>query len=137
MFHVLVLLISGDVNNEYTRGELFHIRVITNNVKINTLVDSGSQANLISEEVVNNLGLKTKPHPRPYPLGWICGDNKLQVTKQCTIKFSITSKYHDEIELDIVPLDICGNVLGSPYLYDRKVIFYREDNKYCFKKDGK
>jgi hypothetical protein len=36
-----------------------------------------------------------------------------------------------------VPLHICGIILGSPYLYDRKGIFYREENKYCFKKDGK
>jgi hypothetical protein len=36
-----------------------------------------------------------------------------------------------------VPLDICGIVLGSPYLYDRNTIFYKEENKYCFKKDGK
>jgi hypothetical protein len=49
----------------------------------------------------------------------------------------MTSNYVDEVELDIVPLDICGIVLGSPYLYDRKSIFYREDNKYCFNKDGK
>jgi hypothetical protein len=128
---------SVDVNDEYKRNELFHIRVITHNVKVDTLVDSGSQVNLISEEVVNNLGLETKSHPKPYPLGWICGDNNLQVTKQCKIKFAITSKYHDEVELDIVPLGICGIVLGRPYLYDRKDIFYREDNKYCFKKDGK
>jgi hypothetical protein len=119
-------------------SEIFHIRVITHNVKFDSLVDSGSKANLISdEEVVNNLGLETKPHPKPSPLGWICVDNNLQVTKQCKIKFAITSNYVDEVELDIVPLDICGIVLGSPYFYDRKTIFYREENKYFFKKDGK
>lgn len=32
--------------------------------------------------------------------------------------------------LDVVPLDICGIVLGSPYLYYRKDIFYHEENKY-------
>jgi hypothetical protein len=128
---------SVDVNDECKRSELFHIRVITHNVKVDTLVDSASQANLISEDVVNNLGLETKSHPKPYPLGWICGDNNLQVTKQCKIKFAIASNYVDEVELDIVPLDICGIVLGSPYLYDRKAIFYKEENKYCFKKDGK
>jgi hypothetical protein len=83
------------------------------------------------------LGLETKSHPKPYPLGWICGDNNLQVTKQCKIKFEITSKYHDEVDVDIVPLDICGIVLGIPYLYDIKSIFYREESKYFFKKDGK
>ena len=36
----------------------------------------------------------------------------------------------------MVSLDICGIVLGSPYLYDRKDIIYREDNKYQLTKDG-
>ena len=36
----------------------------------------------------------------------------------------------------MVPLDICGIMLGSPYLYDRKAIFYREVNKYQLTKDG-
>ena len=42
----------------------------------------------------------------------------------------------DEVELDVVPLDICGIVLGSPYLYDRKAVFYREQNKYHLFKGG-
>jgi hypothetical protein len=42
----------------------------------------------------------------------------------------------DEVDLDVVPLDICGIVLGSPYLYDMKAIFYREDNRYHLTKDG-
>ena len=46
---------------------LFHIRVITKQTKIDTLIDSGSQANLISE-VVKQLRLTTKPHKKPYPL---------------------------------------------------------------------
>ena len=52
------------------RNELFHIRVIAKHTKIDTLIDGGSQANLILEEVVKQLGLETKPHKKPYPLGW-------------------------------------------------------------------
>ena len=42
----------------------------------------------------------------------------------------------DEVELDVIPLDICGMVLGSPYLYHRKVVFFRHENKYQITKDG-
>lgn len=49
---------------------------------------------------------------------------------------SFGSAFVDEFELDIIPLDICGIVLGSPYLYDRKAIFYRAENKYLLVKDG-
>ena len=48
----------------------------------------------------------------------------------------LTEKFMDEVEIDVVPLDICGIVLGSPYLYDQKAVFYREKNKYHLFKDG-
>jgi hypothetical protein len=121
---------------EKTRIELFHIRVVSKHTKIDTLFDSGSQANLISEETVKKLKLETSPHPNPYPLGWICDNAKLQVTRKCKLRFSITANFVDEVELDVILLDICGIVLGSLYLYDRKAIFYRQENKYHLFKDG-
>jgi hypothetical protein len=104
--------------------------------KKDNFFDNGSQVNLISEPIVKNMILNTTPHVKPYPLGWVCEDAKLQVKKQCKIRFSITSKFFDEVELDVVPLDICGIVLGSPYLFDRKSIFYHEENKHHIFKDG-
>jgi hypothetical protein len=53
------------------RNNLFHIRVIMRHTKIDTLIDSGSQSNLISEELVKQLGLKTQLHHKPYTLKWI------------------------------------------------------------------
>ena len=47
---------------------LFHIRVITKKTKIRTLIDSGSEANLILE-VVKQLGLTKKAQKKPYLLG--------------------------------------------------------------------
>jgi hypothetical protein len=115
---------------------LFHLRVISKNTKIDTLVDSGSKLNLISEQVVKNLILETRPHPRSYPLSWICDNAQLQVTKQCKLQFEITSSFSDEVELDVFPLNNCRMVLGSPYLYDKKAIFYKEQNKFHIFKDG-
>jgi hypothetical protein len=68
------------------------------------------------------------PHKNLYPLGWVCQHSKLQVTKQCKIIFTITTKFFDKLELYVVPLDICDTILGSPYLFDRREIFYCEDN---------
>ena len=42
----------------------------------------------------------------------------------------------DEVELDVIPLDICGIVLGSPYIYDKKAFFFQRENKYQITKDG-
>jgi hypothetical protein len=113
-----------------SRRKLFHIRVIMKHTKFDTLIDSGSQYNLISEEVVKQLGLNTQMHHKPYSLKWIRNNHKLDITNQCTLKFAISSKFVDEVTCDVVPLNECGMVLGSPYLYDRKAIFYREHNQY-------
>ena len=76
------------------------------------------------------MGLTTKPHKKPYPLGWVCKDKILQVSKQCDLNFAITSKFVDEVEFDVLPLDIWGFVLGILYLYDRNEMFYREHDQY-------
>ena len=35
-----------------------------------------------------------------------------------------------------MPLEISGIILGSPYLYDRKELFHRHENKYHLFKNG-
>jgi hypothetical protein len=70
-----------DNSKDRKRNALFHIRVSTKQKKVDTLIDSGSQANLISED--KQLGLTKKPHKKPYPLGFVCKDKILQVTQQC------------------------------------------------------
>ena len=62
---------SNNVFEEKKRIELFHIRIISNHTKVDTLFDSGSQENLIYEQLVRKLGLETKNHPKPYHLGWL------------------------------------------------------------------
>jgi hypothetical protein len=37
------------------------------------------------------------------------------VTKRCKLIFSITTNFIDEVDLDVIPLDMCGIVLESPY----------------------
>lgn len=125
-----------ECQNDKEKMELFHIRVISKNTKVGTLFDSGSQVNLIFEAIVKKLNLETTPHTKPYPLGWVRDDAKLQVTRKCKLKFSIIANFIDEVELDVVPLDICGILLGSPHLYVRKSIFYRHEKKYHHFKDG-
>ena len=77
----MLLYLNEPVSNERKRNELFHIRVVIKHTKVETLFDSGSQANLISDSFVKKLGLETKPHPSPYLFGWVSDKAKLQVTK--------------------------------------------------------
>jgi len=52
------------------------------------------------------------------------------------LPFAITSQFKDKVTCDVVKLDTRGMVLGSPYLYDIKAIFYRKANQYHLFKKG-
>ena len=69
------------------------------------------------KELVRKIGLEFHDHPHPYPLGWVNKDAELRATKQCKIKISICVDYIDEVEVDVVPLDVCGVVFGIHYMH--------------------
>jgi hypothetical protein len=50
------------------------------------------------------------------------------VEKQYKFKFSINQNFMDEVVIDVVPLGVCGDILGSPYFYIRDAIFKRREN---------
>jgi len=86
------------------------------------IVDSGSQKNLISVEVVKQLGLPTTPHPQPYSIGWLHEGRDLKVRQQCHLPYSI-KPLTDEVLCDVTPLDVCDVLLGQPYLWRRHVVY--------------
>jgi hypothetical protein len=43
---------------------------------------------------------------------------------------TISENYNDEVEVDVAPLDVCGVVFGSLYMYMKYTIFIRKENKY-------
>nr|CAD1844295.1 unnamed protein product [Ananas comosus var. bracteatus] len=75
-----------------------------------------SQKNLISENLVQRLGLSTTPHPHPYPLGWINSKIEMKIDRECKVKFPVTGVYIDEMLCEVVSLNICNLIFGSPYL---------------------
>jgi hypothetical protein len=79
-------------------------------------------------DMVNKIGLEVHYHPIPYPLAWINKYAYIKVTKQCEIKFSISANFIDEVELDVVPLNICGVVFESTYMYMMDAIFMHRSN---------
>lgn len=76
------------------------------------------------------------PRPKPYPLGWIQKDINMQIVKQCTFKFAIANHYINKVTCEVVPLDICQVILGSPYLWDHDAIHNKRLQKYRLLKYG-
>jgi hypothetical protein len=95
---------------------LFHSKMWVKGSPLQFIVDSGSQKNLISVEVVKRLGLPTTAHPQPYTIGWLHQGRDLRVSRQCHLPYSI-KPFTDEVLCDIAPLDVSDVLLGQPYLW--------------------
>jgi hypothetical protein len=91
------------------------------------IVDSGSQKNLISEEVIKWLALPTMTHPRPYTIGWLRQGSDLRVSQQCRLAYDI-KPFKDEVLCDVSPLKVCDVLLGQPYLWKHHVVY---ESRHC------
>ena len=60
---------ASELPEDDLREKLFTVKMQVKTTLVDAVIDSGSQKNLISETLVQKLGIETKPHPRPYPLG--------------------------------------------------------------------
>ena len=94
---------------------------------VNAIVNLGIQNKIIYEALAQKLGmqidkhlepyqlgLQSDKHPEPDPLVWLQKDVRMQITRQCKFKFSISANYIHKFECEVVPLNICEVVFVSP-----------------------
>jgi hypothetical protein len=86
------------------------------------IIDSESQKNLISTEVVKQLGLSTTTHLQPYNIGWLRQGRDLLVSQQCRLSYDI-QPFKDEVLCDVTPLDVCDFLMGQRYMWRRHVVY--------------
>ncbi|KAJ0981298.1 hypothetical protein J5N97_009553 [Dioscorea zingiberensis] len=101
------------------------------------IIDSGSCENVVSEDAVQKLQLKTKRHPKPYNLSWLSKGNEVKVDRRCLVSFSIGQRYFDNAWCDVVSMDACHLLLGRPWQYDRSVVHDGRKNTYSLSIKGK
>jgi hypothetical protein len=69
---VMTTIIQLEEQTNPEEGEhLFHSQMWVKGTPLHFIVDSGSQKNLISVEVIKQLGLPKTPHLQPYNIGWL------------------------------------------------------------------
>jgi len=77
------------------------------------IVDSGACTNIASITLVEQLGLNTTDHPRPYKLKWLNDKEEIKLSKQVEVLFSI-GKYQDQILCDVATMQVGHILVGRP-----------------------
>jgi len=103
-----------EIKEGWLRNNIFYATCSIGGRVCNMIIDGGSFENVIFQDVVNNLNLKTEERTHPYRLSWFKKGNDVKVTKRCLVSFSIRKKYFDEVWCDVVPMDVCHILLGRP-----------------------
>ncbi|CAM8960386.1 unnamed protein product [Rhodiola kirilowii] len=130
------LSVAASEDESWLRHNIFHTKCTSGGKVCNVIVDGGSCENVVSNTMVEKLGLSTEDHPQPYKLSWFKKGNEVKVSKRCLVKFSIGKKYTDEVWCDVVPMDACHILLGRPWQFDRRTKHDGFKNTYTFQKDG-
>ncbi|KAE8655337.1 putative Serine-threonine protein kinase, plant-type [Hibiscus syriacus] len=128
---------KGDSGDDWLRTNIFHTICTVADKVCKMIIDSGSCENVVSEEVVQKLQLKTDRHPKPYKLSWLNKGSEVIVDRRCLVSFSIGRKYFDNAWCDVVSMDACHILLGRPWQYDRSVIHDGRKNTYSLSIKGK
>jgi hypothetical protein len=116
---VMTTTIQPEELTDHEEGErLFHSQMWVKGTPSHFILDRRSQKNLISAEVVKQLGLSTTPHPQPYNIEWLHQGRDLRVSQQRRLSYDI-QPFKDEVLCDVSPLDVCDVLLGQPYMWKR------------------
>jgi hypothetical protein len=81
---ILTATIQPEELVDLEEGEcLFHSQMWVKGIPLHFVVNSGIYKNLISAEVIKQLGLSITPHLQPYKIGWLHEERDLRVSQQC------------------------------------------------------
>nr|XP_043611716.1 uncharacterized protein LOC122583367 [Erigeron canadensis] len=100
--------------DDWLKHNIFHSTCTVLGKVCSFVVDPGSCDNLVSDEAVKKLALKTENHPKPYKLQWLKKGGE------------------DDVWCDVVPMDACHLLLGRPWEYDCDVEHIGRKNTYSF-----
>ena len=115
---------------------LFQTQCMIKGKACKLMIDGGSCTNGISKAMVASLGLSTWRIAEPKHLEWLNSCGMLKVTHKVRVPFTVDD-YVDVVECDVLPLEVCGLLLGRPWQYDRNVTHAGRANTYSFVHDGK
>jgi hypothetical protein len=86
------------------------------------IIDSGSQKDLISTEVIKWLVSADITTPTVYTIRWLHQGSDLHISQQCFPTYDI-KPFKDEVLCDVAPLEVCDVILGQPYLWKCHVVY--------------
>nr|GLL39739.1 uncharacterized protein LOC109163967 [Ipomoea trifida] len=131
-FVVQRLLYTAEDKSHVQRNRIFRAYCNILGKVCKLIIDNGSCDNIISKALIQHLNLPTKPHPKPYKLGWIKDGPSVTVSEVCLVPVSIGKSYEDVVACEVIEMNACHILLGRPWQFDVDATHHGRDNTYSF-----
>ena len=104
---------SNNKGNKGQRQSLFQAQCKIKGASCKLIIDGGSCTNVINRALVAKLGLSIWRYDKPRHLEWLNNCGQIKITHKVHVPFSV-GQYIDDVECDVMPLEVCGLLLGRP-----------------------
>ena len=82
---------------------IFRTRVVCQGRLCTMIINRGSSSNLASEELVEELNLRTEEHPNPNQIAWV-NDTSILVNSRCLVTFNFSNNFELSAWCDVLPM---------------------------------
>ncbi|KAF9589105.1 hypothetical protein IFM89_019155 [Coptis chinensis] len=129
-------MIIGKGDETWKRHSIFRTRCISKGKLCTVVIDGGFTDNLVSQEMVDKLGLQTTKHSKPFSIQWFKKGDLVAVNHQCLVPLTI-GPYEDTVMCTVVPMDVFNLLLGRPWQFDHRSIHDGVKNTHLFLHKGR
>ena len=109
-----LMVMQGEKLHQEPKVTIFKTTCLCKGKICKVVVDSGSQNNIVSLDMITKLGIVPFDHPSPYKATWVNQQQHVEVRKRAFVNFSIGS-YQDRVLCDVVPMTCTHLILGRPW----------------------
>ena len=77
------------------------------------IIDESSSLNIVPQELVEKLNLKTERHPNPFRVAWV-NDTSIPVSFRCLVTFLFGKDFEESVWSEVLPIKESHILLGRP-----------------------
>ena len=129
-----LLAVNGE--EDWRRTSIFQKRVSCQGRLCTTIIDGDSNLNIASQELVEKLNLPLKKHPNPFQVAWV-NDTSIPISYRCLVTLFFSKDLEEFVWCEVLPIKVSHILLGSPWLFDRRVQHDGYENTYTLIRDGR
>ncbi|RVW42524.1 Transposon Ty3-I Gag-Pol polyprotein [Vitis vinifera] len=132
----LLTIPKGKGEEDWRRISIFQTCISCHGRLCTMIIDGGSSLNIVSQELVEKLNLKTERHPNPFRVAWV-NDTSIPVSFRCLVTFLFGKDFEESVWCEVLPIKVSHILLGRPWLFDRKVQHDGYENTYALIHNGR